>query len=267
MSWFKEFFGTDRPIIGLLHLRALPGDPFFDYGTSIQNIIDQAKRDLDALQRGGVDALLVTNEFSIPYQKKVSAVTTAAMGTVIGAILKDISIPFGAEAIYDGDATIELCAATGASFTRCLFTGAWAGDLGLVDRDISHTLRLKSSLRLDSLKMFYFVSSEDEVYLNDRPIQDIVKTMLANCRPDAFVVGGGGPGKSPDPRLLQSVSDMAGNTPVVCGTGCNDKNIRDLFTGSQGAFVGSSFKFDGKFENGIDVQRVRQFMSTVKSFR
>ena len=28
MSWLKDLFATEQPIIGLLHLRPLPGDPF-----------------------------------------------------------------------------------------------------------------------------------------------------------------------------------------------------------------------------------------------
>ena len=76
------------------------------------------------------------------------------MGYVIGALSHDLSTPWGAEAIYDGDATIELCAAVDAQFTRCNFCGAWAGDLGLINRDFAHTMRRKAALRLDDLKLF-----------------------------------------------------------------------------------------------------------------
>lgn len=62
--------------------------------------------------------------------------------------------------------------------------------MGLVDRDVAKTLRLKAALRLDELKLFYFVTSEGEVYLNDRSYPDIARSMLFNCRPDALVVGG-----------------------------------------------------------------------------
>lgn len=82
MSFLSELFGTEKPIIGLLHLKALPGDPLYYPGGSISSVADAAKRDLDALQSGGVDGILITNEFSMPYQKRVSAVTLAAMGVL-----------------------------------------------------------------------------------------------------------------------------------------------------------------------------------------
>ncbi len=267
VHWMKDLFGTAKPVIGLLHLLPLPGDPFFAPSGSLSGVIERAKRDLDALQSGGVDGVLITNEFSLPYEKKVSPVTLAAMGTVVGALLDSMSLPFGAEAIYDGDATIELCAGTGSLFTRCMFTGAWAGDLGLIDRDIAQTLRCKAALRQDDLKLFYFVTSEGEVYLNDRTTTDIAKSMLFNVRPDAFVVGGSAPGQSPGAELLSQVKAVSGEVPVVCGTGCRQENAREMLAASDGAFVGTSFKVDGLFENPIDPARVAAFMQHVRSFR
>lgn len=267
MDWMKALFKTNRPIIGLLHLQALPGDPFYNYTTGLQGVIERAKADLEALQQGGVDAILITNEFSLPYEKKVSGVTLAAMGTVIGSLLPHIGLPFGAEAIYDGDASIELCAGCGAAFTRCMFTGAWAGDLGLIDRDISRTLRLKAALRLDNLRMFYFVTSEGEVYLNDRSTTEITQSMLFNCHPDALVVGGDAPGQSPGPARIAEVQKVANGTPVVCGTGCKLNNVADILQVANGAYVGTTFKKDGLFENPVDVTRVKEFMQRVNAVR
>lgn len=144
MTWIKTMFGTEKAIIGLLHLKALPGDPFYE--GDMKAVIKQAETDLEALQAGGVDGILITNEFSLPYEKKVSKVTVAAMARVVGAIEKKLKVPYGVEVIYDADATIEVCAATGADFSRCVFTGAFAGDLGIVDKDIAKTLRLRRAL-------------------------------------------------------------------------------------------------------------------------
>ena len=33
--WTKDMFQVEKPIIALLHLRALPGDPLFPQGGSI----------------------------------------------------------------------------------------------------------------------------------------------------------------------------------------------------------------------------------------
>ena len=38
--WMKEVFGTDKPVIGMLHLMALPTDPKYDPKGGIQAVID-----------------------------------------------------------------------------------------------------------------------------------------------------------------------------------------------------------------------------------
>lgn len=267
MSWMFDLFHTEKPIIGLLHLPPLPGDPFYPRNGSILDVIDRAMKDLNALQYGGVDGILITNEFSLPYEKHVSPVTIASMAMVVGAIRSAIHVPFGVEAIYDADATIDVCAATGAQFTRCMFTGAWAGDLGIIDRDIAVTLRRKRALGLDELRLFYFVTSEGEVFLNDRSTLDIAQTIIFNCHPDCLVVGGAVAGQNPGADAVRAVRKIAGSTPVVCGTGCKLENVAQILEAGDGAFVGTTFKENGKFENPIDPQRVKAFMDHVREIR
>ena len=266
MFWTKEMFRTKKPIIGLLHLEALPGDPF--YKGSMKEVIECARKDLDALQKGGVDGILITNEMSLPYQKHISTVTVASMARVIGALEAELSLPFGAEAIYDPEATIELCAAVDADFSRCVFTGAYAGDLGIIDHDVSRSLRLRRYLERQDLRLFFFVNSEGEVLLNDRGTEEIVKTMMFNCRPDALVAAGSMAGVSPDGTLLETTAKAAGGRlPVFCGTGCREDTIENIFKTADGAFVGTTFKKNTALGERIELERVRSFMGAARAAR
>ena len=267
MSFMASMFGTEKPVIGMLHLQPLPGDPLYYPGGSVSRVIDAAKRDLEALQSGGVDGILITNELSMPYEQHVSAVTLAAMGHVIGALAVDFSTPWGAEAIYDGDATIELCAAVEAQFTRCNFCGAWAGDLGLINRDFARTMRRRAALRLDDLKMFHFITSEGEVYLNDRSTPDIADSLVFNCLPDALVIGGSAAGRGASGELADEVRARVGDVPVVCGTGCRENTVADVFSHYDGAFVGTCLKRDGKLDAPAEAERVARFMAAARAAR
>lgn len=97
MSFLTSMFKTEKPVIGMLHLRPLPGDPLYYPGGSVSQVVEAAKRDLEALQRGGVDGILITNELSMPYEQHVSPSTLASMGYVIGALSHDLSTPWGAK--------------------------------------------------------------------------------------------------------------------------------------------------------------------------
>ena len=69
----------EKPIIAMLHLEPLPGDPEWRPESRMERVVELARQDLRALQDGGVDAVLVSNEFSLPYQRHMSFVTPAAM--------------------------------------------------------------------------------------------------------------------------------------------------------------------------------------------
>ena len=111
MLWSEILFGVKKPIIAMLHLDPLPGDPRFRPNTAMEEIVEHARADLQALQEGGVDGVLISNEFSLPYERQMNFVTPAAMAYVVGRLKQDLRVPFGVDCISDGRATIELAAA------------------------------------------------------------------------------------------------------------------------------------------------------------
>jgi membrane complex biogenesis BtpA family protein len=146
MNWCKDMFGQEKPIIALLHLNAFPGDPLFQDGDSMKKTVADARKDLHALQDGGVDGILFSNEFSLPYQRKIDYIGPAAMARVIGELLSEIRIPYGIDCESDNLAAIDLAAATDAYFVRATFTGVYAGDVGITEPDIAAVLRRKKQL-------------------------------------------------------------------------------------------------------------------------
>ena len=38
--WMKDLFGTDKPVIGMMHLMALPTDPKYDPEGGIQKVLN-----------------------------------------------------------------------------------------------------------------------------------------------------------------------------------------------------------------------------------
>lgn len=265
MSWATELFGTDKAIIAMLHLGPLPGDPF--YKGSMDDVVNQAKADLKALQDGGVDGILITNEFSGPFLEKTENITIAAMCRVFGELKADIRVPYGIESIHDGNTCVELCAATDSSFTRCLFHGTWISDQGVRQHNIARTLRTRVQLRQDDLKLCYFVYGEGSKPLEEKTLAARAKSLLGSCRAEMLVVPGGGPGRPPAVDDIREVKSVAGDTPVFCGTGCNIDNCEAILAVADGAYVGSTFKAAGAGNNPIDPARVAAFMAKVKALR
>ena len=86
--WTQEMFGVEKPIIALLHLDALPGDP--GYCGSMDTVLEHARQDLMALQNGGVDGILFANEFSLPYQPVADVATFIIALTVQLRFLREL---------------------------------------------------------------------------------------------------------------------------------------------------------------------------------
>ena len=93
MLWTEKMFGVKKPIFAMLHLDPLPGDPLFKQGDTMKRVTDLARKDLHALQNGGVDGIIFSNEFSLPYQRHMSFVTPAAMARVIGELMSEMTVP------------------------------------------------------------------------------------------------------------------------------------------------------------------------------
>lgn len=263
--WTKDMFGVEKPIIALLHLRALPGDPLF--GGSMESVIEQATKDLIALQDGGVDGILIANEFSLPYQPKADYVTVGAMGYIVGRLKEHIRVPFGVNVVINPMASLDLAAATGANFIRSAFTGTYMGENGVISTDVAATIRRKKELGLDDLKLLFKVNPESDAYLVPRDIKTVAKSIIFHCAPDGLCVSGASAGSETSTDIISSVREVAGDVPVFCNTGCNAKTAVEKLTNSDGACVGTTFKKDGKFENNVELQRVVEFMNIVKEFR
>ena len=101
-------------MIAMVHLGALPGAPLYEEKGGIEAIVEGARRDLEALQAAGFDAIMFGNENDRPYELKVDTASSATMAYVVGRLAADIRVPFGVNVLWDPAATIAVAAATGA---------------------------------------------------------------------------------------------------------------------------------------------------------
>ena len=234
---------------------------------TIEQVIDHAREDLLALQEGGVDAVMFSNEFSLPYLTDVRTVTVACMGRIIGELKQDIKVPFGVNVLWDAKKSLDLAAATGAKFVQEIFTGVYASDFGLWNTNIGETIRHRKAVDATDVKLLFNILPEAAKYLADRDIEGIAKSTVFNNRPDALCVSGLTAGSMTDTSILKRVKDTVPNTVVLANTGVRLENVEQQLSVADGAVVGTTFKKDGVFENHVDKERVARFMDKVRSFR
>ena len=259
--WTKDLFGTDKPIIALLHLDALPGEPAFC--GSLDTIMEHAAADLDALQAGGVDGVLIANEYCFPITPNTSTVTLMAMAAVIGSLKKDIRIPFGVNVVYNPAETIKMAAALGASFGRSAFGGAYTGAYGLHSVNFGDMVRLKYTLGHPEIKLLCKFNPEGDARLGSQTTEEVMNGLCQGGFMGALCVSGPGAGQEASMGYLEEVAALAKkkNVPVFCNTGCRHDTIEKILKVADGACVGTALKGpDGR----VDLEKVKSFMGIAR---
>ena len=166
-NWLTVLTGVTKPIIGMVHLPALPGTPLYDSAGGMSAIREWVRRDIDALQAGGIDAVMYCNENDRPYRLDADVASVAAMADVIASTRGELSVPFGVNVLWDPRATIAVANATGAAFVREIFTGAFAGDFGLWIRSAGDAHRYRREIGADDVRLIYNIAESDKVFVND----------------------------------------------------------------------------------------------------
>ena len=267
MGNFQTVFGRGKPVIGMVHLGALPGAPLHDAAVGLQGLVDAARADLIALQRAGFDAVMFGNENDRPYEFAVDVASTATMAFVIGQLLGDITVPFGVNVLWDPMSTVALAAATGARFVREIFTGTYASDMGPWTPDAGAALRYRNRLGRPDLCMLYNVSAEFADSLDRRSLPDRARSAVFSSIPDAVLVSGVITGEAAAMGDLEAVKRVLPDTPVLANTGVKHATVAEVLRVADGCVVGSALKYDGHTWNAIDPDRARDFMAIVRETR
>jgi predicted TIM-barrel enzyme len=85
----EAVFGREDPVVGMVHLSALPGAP--GYEGDRETIRERARADAAALVDGGCDSLLFENYGDTPYHpESVPAHTVAELTAAVAAVTAEV---------------------------------------------------------------------------------------------------------------------------------------------------------------------------------
>jgi membrane complex biogenesis BtpA family protein len=247
-----NLFGTGKPIIAMLHARALPGRPRHDAPAGMKPILDALARDLDTLQAAGVDGLLFCNEADLPYRLQTGPETAAAMAALVGELNQEIHVPFGIDIVWDPVASLAVARATGACFVREVFTGVYESDLGLMRPGIG--------AGAEDVAVFANVTPEFASPLGHRTTAERARGAVF-LGVDAILITGPITGLPTSIEELQTVKAAVPGTAVLASTGVTAGTIKRTLNTADGAIVGTHLKHDGVTWNPVDPVRAAAFMA------
>ncbi len=264
--WLKEVFNTEKPVIGMVHLHAMPTDPRYEKDKGIEYIIECAKKDIIALQEGGVDGLLFCNEYAIPYTANIKGITIATYARVVGELRSVMTLPFGITCPSNPYATYDIAVGTGAAFARANIHGSSAGVYGLSSNDPGDIARHKCAIGGENLKVLTAIVPEGSEQVAKRSLREVAKTLAFNVMPDGILVYSDTPGSSIDIEQVKTIKEVT-DIPVFASNGVKPSTVKEILKYADGCIVGTGIKYDGNFYNQVDPQRVKELMKNAREAR
>jgi membrane complex biogenesis BtpA family protein len=252
----KLFKQHGKILIGVVHLRPLPGSPRWRGG--LEAVLAAAVTDARAYERGGAHALFVENFGDVPFTKAgVGPETVAAMAAAGRAIRGAVSLPIGFNVLRnDARAGLALCAACGGSFIRVnVHTGAMITDQGIIEGQACETLRYRGRVCPETF-IFADVHVKHAVPLGPQSIEIAARDTLERGLADALIISGVGTGAAAEMSDVERVRRACPGARIFLGSGVTAANVRDYLPAADGFIVGSSLKRDGRVNNPVDAKRV-----------
>lgn len=265
---FTELFEAEQPLIGMVHLPALPGAPA--YAGDRRAVRGEALADALALLESGFDGLLIENFGDVPfYPDEVPKHTVAEMTATARELAIGIDSPFGVNVLRnDARAALSVAAASGGSFVRVnVHTGVRASDQGWLAGRAHETLRLRERIDADVAVLADVAVKHSEAPV-ERDVERLASEAIERGLADGLVVSGPATGEPTDADELERVVAARDETdpdvPVLVGSGVTEDNAAALLELADGAIVGTATKKEGDAANGVDPERAAALVDAAK---
>jgi uncharacterized protein len=268
MTEFKTIFKKNKPIIGMIHLRALPGTP--QYKHDVNFILDTALKEVQIYMKAGIDALAIENMHDVPYTKNNVGQEIVAVMTLVAREVKKMSqLPCGIQILAAANkAALAVAQAAGLDFIRAEgFVFGHLADEGYIDSNAAELLRYRKMIGAENIAVFTDVKKKHSSHAISEDV-DVVETALAAqyFLSDGLVVTGTSTGHESDTNELEAIR-YACNIPVLVGSGVTIDNVEKYMEVCDGMLVGSHFKKAGHWANDLEYNKIAEFMDVVNKFR
>lgn len=255
-------FSSTKPVIGMVHVGALPGTPASLL--TIRELVRNAVAECRIYRDAGVHGIIVENMHDVPYLRgKVGPEITAAMTVLCQAVKEESKLPCGVQILAAANhEAIAVAYAAGLDFVRVEgFAYAHVADEGIIESSAASILRFRRQIGADHVEVWADVKKKHSAHAITADVS-IGETAAAAefMRADAVIVTGSVTGAQPDESDIADVRRSC-RLPLYLGSGVTTENLPEYFAQADGFIVGSALKKDGRWNEPVDERRVHAFMS------
>ena len=254
--------GDRKPVVAMIHAGALPGTP--GHRQSLDEIVKVACDEARRYEKADINALMLENMHDVPYLRGgVGPEIVAAMTVIARAVRQTTSLPIGLQILAAADIeAMAVAHAVGLDFIRTeCFGFAHVADEGIMESNAAKLLRYRRMIGATAVQVWADIKKKhaSHAWTADLSLGDMAEA-AEFMGADTIIVTGTSTGRPPQPADVAAARERS-KLPVYVGSGASEENLAALLEVSDGLIVGSHFKKDGYWANGIDPARVRRFMA------
>jgi membrane complex biogenesis BtpA family protein len=265
-----DLFATPKPVIGVVHLKPLPGAPRYD-GGPVRDIYAAAVADARVLAAGGLDGIIVENASDMPFcrPEDIGPETVAALTAACIAVRGAVDTPIGITCVANGVIpALAVAKAVGATWVRAnQWVNAYVANEGILNGPAAQALRFRSAIKAENIRIFadVHVKFGAHAITADRTVSEQA-TDAEWFDADVLIATGSRTGS---PTRVDEVEQVrhGTNLPVLVGSGLAADQVAELFAVADGAIVGQWLKKGGLWWEPVDPRRVEQMMNAVRRTR
>ncbi|QUW17836.1 BtpA/SgcQ family protein [Agrococcus sp. Marseille-Q4369] len=263
---YDGVFGGKAPVLGMVHMLALPGAPGFS--GNLNDVIDRAVQDATTLVEGGVDAVLVENFHDYPfYPMTTEPETVAAAAVVAREVARATDVPMGINILRNSwKASLGIAAAVDAQFIRLnILTDAAVTDQGIINSEAYAVARYKKAIDGEHILTLADLLTKHAMPLVDRPVTVIAGDMLKRGGADAIVLAGH---DSSEPASLERINEIKGaipDAPIVLGSGMTAEHAANYGAVADGAVFGWGSKENHDMDLPVSGKLTSEFVGLWRS--
>lgn len=256
----KRFNGVSKPIIGCLHLRALPATPMYDPNYSIEQHIADLKREAHILMDLGFDGAVFANEADYPYVENIGPGALAAYTHIVSRVAEELTIPFGVGIMNDPVSAISVAKAVGATFVRGFFCGQQYGNYGPIIKTPGEIFRYAKSIGAENIGIYTSFEPHNGSSIDRRTFEEIAGSLYKDVPVAGYSLNGPKKGQAIEDSNIAICKKLYPNIPISFNNGANPSNIKEMLKYCDMVVVGTTLKKDHYLYNPIDYDNAKEFI-------
>jgi len=265
MKRFEEAVGQRKLILGVVHLKPLPGSPRYD-GREIASIASAARGEAEAIVEAGFDGYILENFGDTPFFKgRVPPHVLTIMTRIALELPRDDALAGVNILRNDAAGALAVATACGLDMVRInVHSGAMVTDQGIVEGDAARTLRAREQLAAEVAILADINVKHAAPVASVFDIRDAAHDAAYRGLADGLIVTGNATGNPCSPGDLVAVRGAVPDRPLFAGSGVSAETVRETLLQADGVIVGTWIKKRGRVEEPVDPSRAREFVKEAR---